>query len=762
MRLRCLISTLSLVLCAVPAPTAVADDLPVTDPIPEKPITSGIALTLAEVITMPRSEPTPPVTDARLRRHARINYFGELPDSSGRMYVPDLNGKLYFVKDGQSAEYLDVGAAVGPDFFNNKGMGSGFGFVAFHPDFARNGRFYTTHTEARGALTTKPADYDQPGTIVIQSVLTEWTASDPKAAVFSGTRREMLRIGFIGFTHAIQQIDFNPTALRHQEDYGKLYVAVGDGGRGTSSDDPQNLALPHGKLLRIDPDGRDSANGKYGIPARNPFTGRPGAMGEVYAYGLRDPHRFSWDSVTRRMYLGNIGEHEIESVYEVRAGDNFGWSDREGPFVYKRTDRCNLYPLPANDARNGYVYPVAAYDHDPPPGFPCTADSGHAVVGGFVYRGSGVPELWGKYVFGDLVDGKLFYTNATEMRRGGKLAPLHQLSVTDASGRPMTMQDMAGDRRTDIRFGTNNAGDLFVMAKANGRIWQVTGTKPLPDVHPSLVGNLVARYDFEHPVAGNPAKEADSGRSGTPIDLVNGGEQARVADGAYRGSRYSLQTKQVNPLTPGNDDWKAGTYSAGGVPSLRAFNGVRQTTVMGWVKMTGRNPSPNSNSANPADFYGAIGIAGVLSGNSDGHAVRALLELIEVDGVMKVVALGRRIDGGASQTFAATEDWRTILPQGHWVFLAATFDFNTGKMALYKNGKPLPGSYVVAGDPWGVGTGQGPYSASPTDPRGFKIGGSFPQDTREGNPCDCRFDNLMFLDRALEPWEIQAQYAVTS
>ncbi|RSM89602.1 hypothetical protein DMH04_06390 [Kibdelosporangium aridum] len=741
------------------APPALAEDLPIVDPIPEKPITSGLALTLDEVITMPRSEPTPPVTDARLRRHARINFIGEVPDGSGRLYVPDLNSKLYLIKDGKTVDYLDVGATVGPDFFNNRGLGSGFGFVAFHPDFARNGKFYTTHTEARGALTTKPADYNQPGTIVIQSVVTEWTATNPAAETFAGTRREMLRIGFTGFTHAIQQIDFNPTVPRHHEDYGKLYLAVGDGGRGVSSDDPQNLALPHGKLIRIDPDGRNSANGKYGIPIRNPFVGKPGAMGEIYAYGFRDPHRFSWDTLTRRLYLGSIGEHEIEAVYEVRAGDNFGWSDREGPFVFKRTDRCNLYPLPENDAQFGYTYPVAAYDHDPPPGHSCTADSGHAIVGGFVYRGKEIPELWGKYVFGDLVDGKLFYTNTHEMKRGGKLAPLYQLSLMDKAGRPMTMQDFAGDRRTDIRFGTNKTGDLFVLAKANGKIWKVTGTKPLPDVYPSLTGNLVAYYDFEH--TGNSAQQADRGRSGTPINLVNGGADQRVADGAYKGSKFSLQTKQISPTTASNDDWKAGIYSADGVPTLRAFNGVRQTTVMGWVKMTGQNPSPNSNSANPDDFYGAIGIAGVLSGNSDGHAVRALLELIQVDGVMKVVALGRRIDGSASQTFAATEDWRTILPPNEWVFLAATFDFNTGKMALYKNGQALPGSYVVPGDPWGVGTGQGPYSASPTDPRGIKIGGSFPQDNREGNPCNCRFDNLMFLDRALEPWEIQSQYALT-
>jgi hypothetical protein len=127
---------------------------------------------------------------------------------------------------------------------------------------------------------------------------------------------------------------------------------------------------------------------------------------------------------------------------------------------------------------------------------------------------------------------------------------------------------------------------------------------------------------------------------------------------------------------------------------------------------------------------------------------------------MKVVALGRRIDGSASQTFAATEDWHKILPDNEWVFLAATFDYNTGEMALYRNGQPVAGSYVVQGDPWGVKTGQGPYFTSATDPRGIKIGGSFPQNNREGNACNCRFDSLMFLNRAVLPWEIAAQYAL--
>ncbi|WP_228033942.1 hypothetical protein [Streptomyces spongiae] len=280
-------------------------------------------------------------------------------------------------------------------------------------------------------------------------------------------------------------------------------------------------------------------------------------------------------------------------------------------------------------------------------------------------------------------------------------------------------------------------------------------------VHPSLRKHLAAYYDFEHPTHANPAKEQDRGFSGTDIDLVNGGADMRTRDGAHQGSRTSLQVRQVNPGTAGNDDWKAGVFGPSGVPTLRAFNAVEGVTVMGWFKATGPNPALNSNTAAPDDRFGAVGLAGVLSGNSDGHAVRALLEIIEVNGELRLVALGRRVDGAASQTFAASQDWRTLLPDGEWVFLAATFDFDTGAMALYRDGRRLDGFYTVTGDPWDL-SGPGPHRSSPTDPRGIKIGGSFPQNTLERNPCDCRMDSLMFLNTVLDGKRIQAQYRLAT
>jgi glucose/arabinose dehydrogenase len=484
MRIRSLLAALLLSTMALAVPAAAqAADGAVYDPIPTEPVTSRLGLVLQEYASFPQSDPTPAPTDARLMRKARINTIMELPDGSGRRAVPDLNGNLYFVENGVPHVYLDVAATFAPQFFSGRGLGQGFGYVAFHPDFKHNGLFYTIHTELASTTTAVP-DYVQTGTTLFHGIINEWHATDPGAETFSGTHREILRIGFGGQIHGIQEINFNPYAHRGDTDYGLLYLAVGEGGLGAGNTDPQNLAIPHGKLLRIDPRGTNSTNGRYGIPAANPFVGQPGKLGEIYSYGYRDPHRFSWDKATGKLYLGHIGEHAVESIYEVRAGDNMGWSDREGAFVFDRTpaNPCDrLYPLPADDA--GYVYPVAAYDHNPPAGWNCTSDVGVAVAGGFVYRGTQVPALRGKYVFGDLVSGWVFYTEANEMRRGRTPATIHRLNLFDATGTPVRMQDLSapgapGDpNRVDLRFGTDRSGELYLVAKANAKIWKVTGTR---------------------------------------------------------------------------------------------------------------------------------------------------------------------------------------------------------------------------------------------------------------------------------------------
>jgi hypothetical protein len=467
---------------STPQADVLADGQVIADPIPDGPRASGLGLTLEEFARFPRSEPTPTPVDPRLVRRARINHLAEIPDGSGRMYVPDLNGKLYLLERGVPRVYVDVSAMFAPVFFSGRGLGQGLGFVTFHPEFARNGRFYTVHTETGDALKTKtPSLKPQPDTN-FHGVVTEWTAVDPTASTFRGTHREILRLGFGGQIHGIQQIDFNPTARKGDEDFGLLYIAAGDGGRGVSTNDPQNLSMPHGKILRIDPQGKNGANAAYGIPASNPFVGRPDALGEIYAVGMRDPHRFSWDTGgSHRMLLGHIGEHAVEGVYDVRAGDNLGWSEREGSFAFDRKEPCHLRSLPANDAAKNYDYPVVAYDHDPPTDWPCTRDSGHAISGGLVYRGRTLSELDGKYVFGDIVDGRLFFADEREMRRGGRLAPIFELAVFDHAGRRETLRSLCGDERVDLHFGSDRHGELYLLSKANGTIWRVTGTRRFAD-----------------------------------------------------------------------------------------------------------------------------------------------------------------------------------------------------------------------------------------------------------------------------------------
>ena len=297
---------------------------------------------------------------------------------------------------------------------------------------------------------------------------------------------------------------------------------------------------------------------------------------------------------------------------------------------------------------------------------------------------------------------------------------------------------------------------LAAMASACGLL--AAQTALAADVAPGLASSLTAYYDFEHPSAGNPALELDQGLSGTTLNLVNGGAEMRTSDGAWWGSQTSIQTQQLNGAP--NDDWKAGVYAAAGVPTLSSFASTAGATIMGWVKPTGTNPNLNTNTANPSDFYNAVGLMGVLSGNSNGHDVRALLEIIDVSGTLRLVALGRRVDGASSLTFAASTDWRELLPPNQWTHLAATFDFDSGRMALYRNGVALAGAYTSAADAWNVIGGAEPDLTSATNPSGIKIGGSYPQDTQEFNAFNGRFDELMFFSRSLGADEVAAQFQV--
>lgn len=427
------------------------------DPIPETIVSSGLGVVLQEFVTVPSSSSNTPL--------ARINFLDHANDSSGRLFVNDLRGSLYVIDaNSDLSEYLNI-AAEFPEFVDSPGRGSGFGFFAFHPDFSTNGKFYTVHTEAGNALQQRTPDFPSDTTDSMHGIITEWTADSPASDSFSGTSRELLRIGFERSIHGIQQIGFNPTALPGSDEYGLLYVAIGDGHSTPNfTSVPQDMVFPHGKILRIDPLGTDSENGQYGIPSSNPYAQSTTALGEIWNHGFRNPHRFSWDSGgTNKMFIGHIGEKNIDGIYPGLAGANYGWNEREGSFLFKTTDPANVYTLPPDDSQYGFTYPVAQYDHD----------EGFAVVGGFVYRGANVPVLRGKYIFGDLVNGRIFYTDESKMITGDRPVTIHELTLKNNLGNTLTMRDFAGNDRADIRFGEDANGELYVLSKSNGKIWKI-------------------------------------------------------------------------------------------------------------------------------------------------------------------------------------------------------------------------------------------------------------------------------------------------
>lgn len=425
-------------------------DNPVPEPIPM----SDLVLELEQVAQIPPSAEPPLLT-----RIAKMDFR---PDTK-EMYVLDLRGKLYRLDNGRPELYIDM-AALRPKFINTPGLATGFGSFAFHPDYQKNGLLYTTHTEGPDAA---KADFSYADSIkvLLQWVLTEWKVEDKDNPTFSGKGRELLRVNMVHSFHGMQEITFNPLSKPGDEDYGLLYVGIGDG----ASVEFGYPFLVHSKtkiwgtIIRIDPSGRNSANGNYGIPRANPFANdrEPNVLGEIYAYGFRNPHRITW---TRdgRMLASNIGHHNIESLNLILPGHDYGWHIREGTFVMNAFGRLSeVFKLPPNDSTFHVTYPVAQYDHD----------EGSAISGGYEYWGSEVPGLNGKYIFGDIVSGRLFYVETKDLKLGSQ-APIHEFQVM-VGGQVKNLPQICGNNRVDLRFGRDAAGELYLFTKPDGKIYKI-------------------------------------------------------------------------------------------------------------------------------------------------------------------------------------------------------------------------------------------------------------------------------------------------
>ena len=368
--------------------------------------------------------------------------------------MPDLNGALHVIDRGRPQVYLDIARTFAPDFFSGRGLGQGFGFVAFHPEFKDNGRFYTVHTETGNAVTAKTPDLPSQPNTLYHGVVTEWTANDPSASTFQGEHREVLRIGFAGQIHGIQQVDFNPTARVGTGTMGCCTSPSATAVRAPRMTILRTSRLPHGKILRIDPEARNSANGKYGYPRDNPFAGEPGALGEIYAFGMRDPHRFSWDrwraspdvrwrtlASTPSRRFTRFARATISVGASVKGNFSSDVKTAATCIRCRRTtpDSDYTYPWPPTITTRRRVYRVTRTAVTRFPAALCTV-------------AARCLELEGKYVFGDIVDGRLLYSNERDAPGSQGSSHLSVLTLRPY-GQTLTMPELVGDKRVDLRFG---------------------------------------------------------------------------------------------------------------------------------------------------------------------------------------------------------------------------------------------------------------------------------------------------------------------
>jgi uncharacterized repeat protein (TIGR03806 family) len=361
-----------------------------------------------------------------LPKFARPVALGSIPGTD-RMYVVTQDGVVFTfpkradVKGADLKVLVDVQKDVLRDDHEEGLLGA-----AFHPNFLENGKFYIFHSaKPRGSAI-----------IEFQTTAQDRYTADPK------TKRVVLQFAKPFGNHNGGSLLFGKDA--------KLYVAIGDGGSPNDEQgNGQNLGVLLAKILRIDVDGRDPGL-EYSIPKDNPFVGRPGARGEVWAYGVRNPWRMSLDKPTGEIWIGDVGQDLWEEVDIVVRGGNYGWSIREGKHAFGPK---GIGPRP------DLIEPIVEYPHT----------DGRSITGGCVYRGTRLPELKGLYLYADFVAGSVW-----GLRRDGKKG----VAVQELS--PTPIQEITA-------FGCDEEGEVF-FSTFDGRIlqfkrhhWPAADAPPFPE-----------------------------------------------------------------------------------------------------------------------------------------------------------------------------------------------------------------------------------------------------------------------------------------
>lgn len=411
------------------------------------------------------------------------------------------DGRIYEITGGQARLWFDVAqailAATGRHLDVRTNAHAGLRSVAFHPDFASNGKFYTSLMEERPSSTTGHhylSDVVNP--IAADSVLVEWTADPLTMAVRPGSYREVFRVGIPVYDHPIKQIMFRPESRRGDADYGLLYVAHGDGsfqsvtvGGGMAND-------ARGKILRIDPLQQGAA--PYGVPASNPFVPYGGMIPEAYSIGHRNPHHLAF-ARDGSLWVTEDGRDNVDEVNQIHPGWNYGWPAREGSYVHLAGGKLaqGISALPANDEAFSYAYPSMSYLHQ---GHDGDSFTGQALGGGYLVE-NGSPLSGRFFVIEFVYTGSVFFGEMAALQaavtRGAptdlRQAPMWRTRIDfDHDGLPSTpptalgsmgevsklANEYAGYSRVDMRFGQGPRGELYLMSKVNQWIYLVTNSLP--------------------------------------------------------------------------------------------------------------------------------------------------------------------------------------------------------------------------------------------------------------------------------------------
>lgn len=427
-------------------------DDPIPDPIPLAPREIGLEV-VADGLTAPNTGTWAPGLDPRV-------FF--VTDQDGIVWQIDLAGSARRSFLDVSGRLVDLGIA-GPGSFDERGLLG----LAFHPAYVTNGLFYLYTSEPAlpdPDFSTMPDGVDPDH----QSVLSEWhvpNPTDPRSLPDPASVRVLLRIDEPQFNHNGGELVFGPD--------GYLYIALGDGGAGDDEGDGHGTdgngrdpSTVLGTILRIDPRGTNALNGQYGVPADNPFVGAGPPFGgqggcdddgfcdEIWMYGLRNPFRFSFDRASGKLIVGDVGQNDLEEINLGARGGNYGWNHKEGTFCFDGNGAGDGFVtecLPG-EVPPDLIDPVAQYDHD----------EGLAILGGFLYRGSGIPGLAGRYLFGDFartfaLDGRLFVIGP-----GGDIFEL------------LTTGGMALNQFL-LGFGEDAAGEVYLMTNSTGTPFEETG-----------------------------------------------------------------------------------------------------------------------------------------------------------------------------------------------------------------------------------------------------------------------------------------------